>query len=98
MINRPLRRLLGIELPNARIEVSALYHERKYGDAPPGAEVDLRFTAILADLGLPALDQHDALSDALMTAMMYVCLIDLKQRGVRIARPRARPLAHFGGA
>ena len=98
MINKTVRRLLGIELPNARIEVSALYHERKYGDAPPGAEVDLRFATILADLGLPALDQHDALSDALMTAMMYVGLIDLKQRGVRIARPRSSPVAQFGGA
>jgi DNA polymerase-3 subunit epsilon len=98
MINRPMRRLLGIELPNTRIEVSGLYHERKYGDAPPGTRVDLRFAAILADLGLPALDQHDASSDALMTAMMYVYLIDLKQRGVRIPRRRSRPIGHFGGA
>jgi DNA polymerase-3 subunit epsilon len=98
MINKTVRRLFGIELPNARIEVSRLYYERKYGDAPPGAKFELRFAAILADLGLPALDQHDALSDAVMTAMMYVCLIDLKQRGVRIARPRAGPLAEFGGA
>ena len=98
MINKTVRRLLGIELPNARIEVSALYHKRKYGDAPPGAEVDLRFATILADLGLPALDQHDALSDALMTAMMYLCLIDLKQRGIRIPRKRSRPVAQFGGA
>jgi DNA polymerase III subunit epsilon len=98
MINKPMRRLLGIELPNARIEVSSLYYERKYGDAPPGAEYDLRFAAIVGDLGLPALDQHDASSDALMTAMMYVCLVDLEQRGVRVPRQRSRPLAHFGGA
>jgi DNA polymerase III subunit epsilon len=98
MINRSMRRLLGIELPNARIEVSGLYYERKYGDAPPGAEVDLRFAAMVADLGLPALAQHEASSDALTAAMMYVCLVDLRQRGVRIPRPRARPVAHFGGA
>jgi DNA polymerase-3 subunit epsilon len=98
VINRPMRRLLGIELPNARIEVSGLYYERKYGDAPPGTHVDLRFAAMVADLGLPALDQHDASSDALMAAMMYVCLVDLKQRGVRIPRQRSRPVAHFGGA
>jgi DNA polymerase III subunit epsilon len=98
MINRPMRRLLGIELPNARIEVSRLYYERKYGDAPPGTQVDLRFEAILADLGLPCLDRHDASSDALMAAMMYVYLIDLKQRGVRIPCRRSRPVAHFGGA
>ena len=98
MINRPMRRLIGIELPNARIEVSGLYYERKYGDATPGAEVDLRFAAIVADLRLPALDQHDAASDALMAAMMYVCLSDLRQRRVRIPRRRLRPIVHFGGA
>jgi DNA polymerase-3 subunit epsilon len=98
MINRTMRRLLGIELPNARIEVSGLYYERKYGDAPPGTEVDLRFAAMAADLNLPPLDQHDASSDALMAAMVYICLSDLKQRGVRIPRQGARPPAHFGGA
>jgi DNA polymerase III subunit epsilon len=98
MINRSMRRLLGIELPNARIEVSGLYHERKYGDAPSGAEVDLSFATMVADLGLPALAQHEASSDALMAAMMYVCLVDLGRRGVRIPRPRTRPVAHFGGA
>jgi DNA polymerase III subunit epsilon len=97
MINKHARRLLGIELPNRRIEVSGLYYERKYGDAPPGAQIDLRFAAILADLGLPTLDQHDAFSDALMTAMMYVALADLKARNIRIPRQRARPIAHFGG-
>ena len=30
-----------------------------------------------------------AFNDALMTAMMYVALRDLKQRGVRIARARS---------
>jgi DNA polymerase-3 subunit epsilon len=34
------------------------------------------------------LAQHDAFNDALMTAMMYLVLRDLKERGVRIARPR----------
>jgi DNA polymerase III subunit epsilon len=97
MIDKHLRRMLGIALPNARIEVSGLYYERKYGDAPPGAQIDLRLAAILADLGLPILDQHDALSDALMTAMMFVALRDLKDRNIRIPRQRARPVAHFGG-
>jgi len=96
MVNRHMRRMLGIGLPNPRIEVSGLYYERKYGNAPPGTQVDLRFTAILADLGLPILDQHHAFSDALMTAMMYVALIDLKDRNIRIPRQRARPITHFG--
>jgi DNA polymerase III subunit epsilon len=96
MINKHVRRLIGIELPNRRIEVSRLYYERKYGDAPPGVQVDLRFAAVLADLGLPMLDQHDAFSDALMTAMMYVALADLTARNVRIPRERAGPFTNFG--
>ena len=97
MINKHARRLIGIELPNRRIEVSGLYYERKYGDAPPGVQMDLRFAAILADLGLPLLDQHDAFSDALMTAMMYVALTDLKARNIRIPRRRAKQFTQFGG-
>ena len=97
MINKHVRRMLGIELPNSLIEVSGLYYERKYGDAPPGTQVDLRFLSILEDLGLPALDQHDAYSDALMTAMMFLTLEDLKARNIRIPRQRARPIAHYGG-
>ncbi|MGA2636781.1 3'-5' exonuclease [Methylocella sp.] len=88
MVNKYLRGLLGIELPNPMIEVSKLYYERKYGDAPPGSVIDLSFRAILNDLDLPALDQHDAFNDALMTGMMYLKLRDLKERGVRIARLR----------
>ncbi len=97
MLNRHVRRLLGIELPNAQIEVSGTYYERKYSDAPPGVEVDLRFMSILRDLGLPALGQHDAYSDALMTAMMYLTLEDLKARDVGIPRKRAKPAAWYGG-
>jgi DNA polymerase-3 subunit epsilon len=97
MLNKHVRRMLGIGLPNEQIEVSGAYYERKYGDAPPGTEVDLRFMSILTDLGLPALDQHDAYSDALMTAMMYLKLEDLKVRKIRIPRQRARPVAWCGG-
>jgi len=97
MLNKHVRRMLGIVLPNAQIEVSGTYYDRKYGDAPPGTELDLRFMSILRDLGLPALDQHDAYSDALMTAMMHLSLEDLKARNVRIPRARARPIAWYGG-
>jgi DNA polymerase-3 subunit epsilon len=88
MIDKYLLGLIGIELPNPLIEVSKLYYERKYGDAPPGTTIDLSFAAILRDLDLPVLDQHDAFNDALMTAMMFLRLRDLRQRGVRIPRPR----------
>lgn len=95
MIDKYVRRLLGFELPNPRIEVSGLYYERKYGDAPPGTQVDLSFAAILDDLKLPMLDQHDAYSDALMTAMIYLALRDLKERNVRIVRRRDTGVHHF---
>ncbi len=88
MIDKELIGLKGIELPNKLIEVSKLYYERKYGDAPPGTTIDLSFASILRDLDLPVLDQHDAFNDALMTAMMYVQLRDMRQRGVRIPRQR----------
>ena len=96
ILNKHVRRMLGIGLPNEQIEVSGAYYERKYDDAPPVTEVDLRFMSILNDLGLPALDQHDAYSDALMTAMMYLKLEDLKARDVRIPRARATPVAWYG--
>lgn len=88
MVNKYLRGLIGITLPNRLIEASELYYDRKYGDAPPGTTVDLSFRAILDDLDLPRLDQHDAFNDALMTAMMYLRLRDLQERGVRIPRQR----------
>lgn len=88
MLNKYILPHIGIELPNPRIEVSKLYYERKYGRAPPNTAIDLSFSAILKDLGIPPLAQHDAFNDALMTAMIYVALRDLKERGVYIACPR----------
>ncbi len=97
MIDKHVLPFIQIGLPNRRIEVSEMYYERKYGDAPPGVTIDLRFVSILHDLGLPNIGQHDALSDALMTAMMYVVLRDMKKRGVRISRERAKPETHAPG-
>jgi DNA polymerase III subunit epsilon len=88
MVDKYLLGMLGFELPNRLIEVSKLYYERKYGDAPPGTVVDLSFAAILRDLDLPVLDQHDAFNDAVMTGMMYLRLRDMKERGVGIPRER----------
>ena len=90
MLDRAILLQIETKLPNPRIEVSRLYYDRKYGDAPPGTTLDLRFATILADLGLPDLGQHDAASDALMAAMMYVQLRDLQRRGVRLPRDRSR--------
>ncbi len=81
--------LLQTKLPNPQIEVSSLYYERKYGSAPPGTTIDLSFAAILRDLGIPPLEQHDALNDAVMAAMIYLELRDRKARGARIPRERS---------
>lgn len=94
MLDKYVLRQIETKLPNPRIEVSRLYYDRKYGDAPPGTSIDLRFATILKDLGIPPLAQHDAFNDALMAAMMYVELRDMQRRGVRIrrdARERAPP-------
>jgi DNA polymerase-3 subunit epsilon len=89
MLDKYVLRYIEAKLPNLRIEVSEIYFALKYGGAPPGTVLDLRFQSILADLGIPSLGQHDAFNDALMTGMMYVQLRDMRQRGARIRRERA---------
>jgi DNA polymerase-3 subunit epsilon len=88
MLDKYILPFIQAKLPNRRIEVSEIYYALKYRNAPPGTVHDLRFAAILSDLGLPSLEQHDAFNDALMTAMMYVQLQDMQQRGARIHRAR----------
>jgi DNA polymerase-3 subunit epsilon len=88
MLNKHVLPFIQIMLPNRCIDVSRLYYELKYRKAPPGITIDLSFAAIRADLGLPDLGQHDAFQDALMTAMMYVILSDMKKRGERISWKR----------
>src|SRR5258708_22749013 len=53
MLDKYILPHIGIELPNRRIEISKLYYERKYGDAPPNTIVDLPFAPILKDLCIP---------------------------------------------
>src|SRR5262249_30612158 len=89
MLNKYLFSLLNIHLPNRLIHVSELYYGRKYGNAPLGTAIDLRYASILADLGLPALPLHDAMNDALGAAEMYLMLEDMRVRGVRIPRRQA---------
>ncbi len=89
MLDKYVLRYIEAKLPNQRIEVSEIYYALKYGGAPPGTVLDLRFRSILSDLGIPGLGQHDPFNDALMTAMMYVQLRDMRKRGVRIGRDRA---------
>ena len=97
MLNRYVRAWLGIGLPNPEIEISGLYYDRKYGDAPPGTHVDLGFASLARDLKLDLIDQHDALADATTTALMYVMLRDLAERRARISRAPYSASAQFTG-
>jgi len=73
MVNKYLKNMLGITLPNKALEVSALYHDWKI-EAIPQGHIDLRFNTILKDLNLPQLSKHDAYNDAIMSAMMFLKL------------------------
>jgi DNA polymerase-3 subunit epsilon len=98
MINKDVFAMLNIGLQNPVIDVCDMYFDRKYGNAPPGTKLDLRFAAILEDLNLPPLQAHDAFNDAVSTAQMYLILSDLKARGQRIRRDRdwSQPQAPMG--
>jgi DNA polymerase-3 subunit epsilon len=95
MIDKYVLPHIQAQLPNPRIEISEIYYGLKYRTAPPGTAYDLRFAAILGDLGIPSLGQHDALNDAVMTAMAYLQLLDMRQRGIRLARARSGESAHL---
>jgi len=78
MVNKYAQELLGIKLPNRQIEVSGVYYNKKQSAIPQG-NIDLRFDTIMDDLDLPVLGKHDAFNDALMTAMMYIKLQNVKR-------------------
>ena len=73
IISRYTKEFIGIKLPNKTIEVSSMYYKtiRKRSDYQ---FVDLRFDTILKKLDIPILGKHDALNDALMTAMIFLKL------------------------
>ncbi len=77
MINKYLKPHLGIKLPNKQIEVSGLYHDKKIKFIPDGI-IDLKFDSIMKDLNLPIFGKHNAINDAIMTAMMYIKLKNIK--------------------
>jgi DNA polymerase-3 subunit epsilon len=77
MLNRIMRPLLGVPLPQPRIEVSALYYDYKHGQLPPyqqGTQIDLRLATMMKDLALPQRAAHDAVNDAVMAALAFIKL------------------------
>ena len=73
MINRYIKPMLGITLPNSMIEVSEIYFDKTIALIPQG-NIDLRFDTILQKCGVPDMGAHNAVNDAIMTAMIYLKL------------------------
>ena len=83
MLNRAIWPLLGMGLPQPKIEVSAMYYDYKFKQLPPyqqqaTTEIDLRFATLMQDLALPEREAHDALNDAVMAAMAFIKLRRLR--------------------
>ena len=82
MINRVLFPMLGMGLPQPKIEVSSLYYDYKYQQLTQHARgnqsIDLRFDTLMKDLGLPLWSAHDALNDAIMAALAFLKLRQIK--------------------
>ncbi|MBE7939163.1 3'-5' exonuclease [Ramlibacter aquaticus] len=84
MLDRAVFPLLGMGLPQPRIEVSRLYYEWKFSQLPAAeqqvrVDLDLRFSTLMQDLGLPEREAHDALNDAVMAALAFIKLRQLLQ-------------------
>lgn len=82
MINRALFPMLGMGLPQEKIEVSALYYAHKRRQLPAQARdstpIDLRFDSLMTDLGLPVWAAHDAVNDAVMAGLAFLKLRSLQ--------------------
>lgn len=84
MLNREIWPMLGVRLPQRKIEVSAMYYDFKNRQLPAaqrGGDIDLRFATLMNDLDLPLRDTHDALNDAVMAGLAFV-----KLRGLLASR------------
>ena len=74
MVNKYTKPMLGIVLPNKMIEVSELYYDKEICAIPQG-NIDLRFDTILKKYDIPNMGVHNAVNDAVMTAMIFLKLI-----------------------
>jgi DNA polymerase-3 subunit epsilon len=77
MLNREIWPLLGVRLPQRKLEVSAMYYDYKNRQLPAHERdrmIDLRFATMMNELGLPLREAHDALNDAVMAALAFIKL------------------------
>jgi len=77
MINKYIKPMLGIKLPNKMIEVSEIYFDKTVALIPQG-NIDLRFDTILKNCKVPDMGAHNAVNDAIMTALIYLKLTTKK--------------------
>ena len=73
MINKYLKSMLGVNLPNKMIEISEIYYDKQICMIPQG-NIDLRFDTILKTYDIPNMGVHNAVNDAVMTAMIFLKL------------------------
>ena len=74
MVNKFLKPMAGITLPQKQIEISRIYHTQETRHKYYDAEIDLKMATMVNALGIPDLPRHDALNDAINVAMMYLML------------------------
>ncbi|MEA1915295.1 MAG: 3'-5' exonuclease [Campylobacterota bacterium] len=76
ILNTYLKKRIGTTLPNEAIELSSMYYKR-YKKSSAHEFVDLKFDTIMENLDIPRLGKHDALNDAVMSAMMFLKLKEI---------------------
>jgi DNA polymerase III subunit epsilon len=84
LINRAIFPMLGVSLPQPKVEISAMYYDWKQRNLPPyqhGASIDLRLATMMSDLALPTRQAHDAVNDAIMAALAFIKLKVLLESG-----------------
>ena len=84
MLHRAIWPLLGQGLPQAKLEVSGMYYDYKFRqlsayEQQSNPHIDLRFATMMEDLGMPLRDAHDAMNDAVMAALAFIKLRQLRR-------------------
>ncbi len=80
MLNREIWPMLGVRLPQPKIEVSSMYYDFKNRQLPAhlrGGDINLGFATMMTDLGLPLREAHDAINDAVMAGLAFIKLREL---------------------
>jgi DNA polymerase III subunit epsilon len=73
LLDRIVRPVIGIQIPNDRIEVSSLYYDQRRVPSSR-TPADLRFDSILRDLDLPERGASGSLDDAVSSGLIYLTL------------------------